>query len=64
MVMKKYKPVRDFPRTMGGWQDCELRVLKSMVRNYYPSYYIADVLDRNYHSVVQKIKALRRKREL
>lgn len=53
------RPRLAFRRTTGGWWDCEVAVLISMIKEQKPIPYIATVLDRNIHSVHTKIKILK-----
>ncbi|WP_052209139.1 hypothetical protein [Acinetobacter sp. A47] len=52
------RPRQPFRRTTGGWWDCEINVLCSMMEENMPIPYIAEVLDRGIFSVHTKIRIL------
>ncbi|ENU92529.1 hypothetical protein F971_01511 [Acinetobacter vivianii] len=52
------RPRKSFRRTTGGWWDCELNVLCSMIEDNMPIPLIAEVLDRSIFSVHTKIRIL------
>jgi len=58
------RPKHRFRRTRGSWWDCEVTVLKIMLREKFKVPYISEVLDRDTNCVHTKIKYLQIKGEL
>ncbi|WP_336982745.1 hypothetical protein [Acinetobacter modestus] len=58
------RPRSKFRRTRGNWWDCEVTVLKTMLRDKFKVPYISEVLDRDANCVHTKIKYLQMKGEL
>ena len=46
--------------TRGGWWPCEERVLRTMLEDQHPVYFIAEVLNRERMGVHSKIKTMQR----